>query len=286
MSKFRRWLPVVTCAVLAALSGIAAAAETLIMGVFPRVDAVETSRLYQPLAQHLAKEIGQSVVLEISKDFAAFAKALAEKRFDIVHLNQYQYLKAYKDQGYLVIVKNMERGTDTLAAAIVVRADSPARTLADLKGKKIMFGGDKSAMQAYIGTTYMLRRAGLKAGDYVELFAKTPPNAALAAFYKQADAGGAGDAVLKLPVVTKQIDVSQMRFLAVGDSLPHLPWAVKGSMPRDVRTKIQLAMIGLNKSEEGKALLKRVGTDGFSLASNADYDKHREIIREVLGEKY
>jgi len=286
MSSFQRWVLVVPCVVLLMLHKVAAAAEPLVMGIFPRVDAMESSRMFQPLAQYLSEAIGQPVVLEIPKDFEAFSRALADKRFDIVHLNQYQYLKANKEQGYLVIAKNIEQGSDTLAAAIVVRGDSKAKSLADLKGNKIIFGGDRTAMQAYVGTTYLLRRAGLKRGDYVEVFAKTPPNAVLATFYKQADAAGAGDRVLKIPSVAKQIDVRQMRFLAVGDSLPHLPWAVKGTMTRDLRTKIQLAMLGLNKSDEGRALLKRAGFDGFSIASNSDYDRHRIIIREVLGEKY
>jgi len=262
------------------------AAGELVIGVFPRVDAVETNRMFQPLARHLSEILGQPVVLETSKDFESFLNGVAQKRYDLVHFNQYHYIKSHKDQGYQVILKNIEQGKDTLGAAIVVRADSNLRSVSDLKGKKVVFGGDRSAMQAYVSTTYLLRKGGLKKGDYVEEFSKNPPNAVMATFFKQADAAGAGDHVLQIPTLAKQINIQQMRYLVTGDSLPHLPWAVKGDMPRELRTRIQQVMAGLNKTEEGKALLKRTTYDGFSAATDADYDKHRDIVKEVLGEDY
>ena len=287
MKQFKRWM----LAMLGAALGFGccapgSAAEGLVMGVFPRVDAVETNRMFQPLARHLSEVLGQPVVLETAKDFESFWTGVAQKRYDLVHFNQYHYLKSHKDQGYQVILKNIEQGEDTLGAAIVVRADSGLRNVGDLKGKKVIFGGDRSAMQAYVIATYLLRKGGLKKGDYVEEFSKNPPNAVMATFYKQADAAGAGDHVLQIPVLAKQIDVPQMRYLVTGESLPHLPWAVKGDMPRELRSKIQQTMAGLNKTEEGKALLKRTTYDGFSVATDADYDKHRHIVKEVLGEDY
>lgn len=262
------------------------AAEALIMGVFPRVDAVETNRMFQPLAKYLTDVLGQPVVVETAKDFESFLNGVAQKRYDLVHFNQYHYIKSHKEQGYQVILKNVEQGRDTLGAAIVVRADSNLRSAADLKGKKVIFGGDRSAMQAYVIATYLLRKGGLKKGDYVEEFSKNPPNAVMATFFKQADAAGAGDQVLQIPSLAKQIDVQQMRYLVTGEPLPHLPWAVKGDMPRELRTRIQQAMAGLNKTEEGKALLKRTTYDGFSVATDAEYDKHRDVVKEVLGEDY
>ncbi len=278
-------------AVLGALLGLLWAAsvhanEALVMGVFPRFDAVETNRLFQPIARHLSESLGQPMVLETAKDFDTFWASITQKRYDIVHYNQYHYLKSHKEQGYVVIAKNIEQGEDTLGAAILVRADSGIRTLADLKGKKVIFGGDRRAMQAYVMATYLLRKAGLNPGDYTEEFAKNPPNAVVAAFLKQADAAGAGDQALKLPAVMKQIDVTQMRYLATSEALPHLPWAVKGNLPRELRGRIQQALVNLHKSEDGKALLARTPFDGFAPATNADYDKHRQIVRIVLGEDY
>jgi phosphonate transport system substrate-binding protein len=108
----------------------------------------------------------------------------------------------------------------------------------------------------------------------------------MATYFKQADAAGAGDRALSLPSLTKQIDTKQMRNLATSEPLPHLPWAVKGDMSRELRTKIQLTLLNLNKTQEGKAVLTRIGYDGFTATDDTDYDKHRQIIKEVLGEDF
>jgi len=264
----------------------AGANDALVMGIFPRVGAIETTHAFQPLAKHLSEVTGREVVLETAKDFESFWNGVTQKRYHLVHFNQYHYLKSHREQGYQVILKNVEQGQATLGGAIIVRADSGIRSIADLKGRKIVFGGDRRAMQAYVVTTYMLRNGGLRPGDYEEEFSKNPPNAVMATFFRQADAAGAGDHALDMPTLSNQIDVKQMKYLATSEPLPHLPWAVRGDLPRDVRTKIQQAMIGLARSGAGRDLLQHMGSDGFVAASDAEYDRHRRIIKEVMGEAF
>ena len=260
--------------------------KPLILGVFPRVNAVETNRMFQPLAHYLAEVTQHPVILETSKDFDTFWQGVIQKRYDIVHYTPYQYLKSHKYQGYQVILKNIEKGHDTIANAIVVRTDSNIHSIADLKGKKIIYGGDKESSNIFVFAMYMLQKAGLKKGDFEEEYSKNPPNAVLATFFHQADAAITGNVVLSLPTVTKQIDVSQLKYLAVSDPLPHLPWAVKGDMAPALKLKIQHAMLNLNKTPQGIVILKKIAFDGFAIATDAEYDKHRQIIKEVLGEDY
>ncbi len=275
----------------AAVAGLAcnfahAAPAPLVLGIFPRLDAVETTRMFHPLAKYLSEKTGREVVLETAKDFETFWNGVTRKRYDIVHYNQYHYLKSHKEDGYQVIAKNVEQGQSTIGAALVVRTDSDIRSIADLRGRKIVFGGDRRAMQAYVVTTYLLRKGGLKPGDYAEEFSRNPPNAVMTTFFRQADAAGAGDHVLELPALAKEIDVSQLRYLATSEPLPHLPWAVRGDMPRELRVRVQQALIDLNRTAAGRAMLKHMGIDGFVAASDGEYDKHRRIIREVMGEDY
>ena len=200
--------------------------NTLHMGIFPRRGAAMTQKMFTPLSEGLSQALGRKVVLDTTHDFASFWQRVNQQRYDIVHYNQYHYVRSHKDLGYQVIAHNVEFGHSRIAGAILVRKDSEVHSLQDLKGKKIAFGGGRKAMQAYIATTYLLREAGLNKGDYFEQFALNPPKACIATYYHQAAAAGAGDYVLELPVVKKEIDVDEMRYLAVGEKLPHLPWAV------------------------------------------------------------
>ncbi|MET0043788.1 MAG: PhnD/SsuA/transferrin family substrate-binding protein, partial [Candidatus Thiodiazotropha sp. 6PLUC3] len=213
-------------------------AEPLTVGIFPRRDAAVTAKLFRPFAKYLEKELQRPVKLELSPNFNVFLKRLEERRYDLVHFNQFEYINAHKRLNYDVIAQNEEFGEKTIRGAIYVRRDSGIEHLEQLKGKNILFGGGKRAMMSYIVPTYLLRGAGLKKSDYKESFASNPPNAVLATFQRQADAGGAGEIVSRLPLVTNKIDIKDLNLIAVSEALPHLPWAVKLEMDSNLRTRI------------------------------------------------
>jgi len=256
------------------------------MGIFPRRNAKVTVKLFRPLAQYLSVQLGREVQLMVTKDFKTFWQGVEERRYDLVHYNQYHYIVSHQQYGYQVILKNEEFGEATIAGSIIVRKDSGVNSVADLKGKKIVFGGGPKAMQSYIVATYLLRQGGLQAGDYEEDFAKNPPNAILSAFYEQAAAAGSGDKVLKLGVVKQQIDIDKMKFLVRGEQLPHLPWAIKSDLTLDLRDKIQHLLFHLKDSEEGQKLLKQARLTGLALATDEEYHPHREIIKAIYGNQF
>jgi len=265
---------------------VADSGEPLRLGIFPRYNYTETVKSFTPLAEQLTRVLGRRVELETASDFSTFWQAVVARRYDLVHFNQYHYIKAHRELRYEVIARNREGGSDTIKGALLVRRDSGIKQLADLKGKRILFGGGRDAMQAYILTTHLLRRAGLKAGDYVELFAVNPPNAVIATYQRHADAAGAGDRVLDMPVVAERINTKEMKLLAVSEAVAQLPWAVKADLDPALRQRIGAALLALGDSEPGRAVLAAARLTGFAATRDADYDPLRRIVFEVSGERY
>jgi phosphonate transport system substrate-binding protein len=264
-------------------STFANAAEPLVMGIFPRRDAAITAKLFLPLSRYLEQKLGVPVSMEMSPDFNAFPSNLKQRRYDLVHLNPFDYISAYDDLAYEALVQNEEFGEATIRGAIYVRKDSGIRQLTELKGKKILFGGGPRAMMSYIVPTYLLRQAGLTKKDYEEVYAINPPNAVLATYLQHADAAGAGEVVRRLPVVTSKIDVRQLELIAVSRPLPHLPWAVRQEMPAELKQKLKRLLVDLKYSEEGRNILKQAQLSAFNPVTNKDYDPHRRIVEAVYG---
>lgn len=260
--------------------------EKISLGIFPRNNPIITTRMFTPLVQYLSEKLHKDIVLDTPKDFQTFWEKVKAKEYDIAHFNQYHYVKSHKEYSYDVVLKNIEFNESTIAGAIVVRKDSNINSVLDLKGKKVIFGGGPRAMQSYIVAKYLLQNGGLNAGDYEESFSTNPPNAILSAYFKQADAAGAGDKVLQLQVVKNQIDTSEMKYLVRGEQLAHLPWAVKQGLDPQLVQQFTVLMRDLDKTGAGKAILKKMSLDGFAPASDSDYDLHRKIINAVLKEKY
>jgi phosphonate transport system substrate-binding protein len=271
------WL--ITAATLA--PGIQAADEPLIMGVFPRLNAAETTKQFTPMADYLGSQLGRNVKLVTARDFEAFWQGVTEQRYDIVHYNQSHYIRSA--QSYQVIAHIEENGKSTISGVLYVRKDSGITELAQLRGRTVLFGGGEDAMISYITNRYLLLQAGLKKGDFKTLFAVNPPNSILALHSRQADAAGAGDGVLDLPLIRKAINTDELMALAVSAPLLQLPVAVKRTMPANLRLSIQSNLVNLKNSEAGMQVLKSAFMTAIGKAEDKDYDPHRKIVRAVMG---
>jgi len=281
----RRWAR--TAAMLLSIAtvilapGAQAAEDPLVMGVFPRRNAAETTRMFQPMADHLGEQLGRKVSLVTAKDFESFWRGVAEQRYDIVHYNQYHYIRSA--QSYEVVAHIEEFGKRTIAGALYVRKDSGIASVAQLRGRSVLFGGGEDAMVSYIANRYLLLQAGLKKDDFKSLFAVNPPNSILALNSRQADAAGAGDGIMELPLVRKSVKSEDFVALAVSEPLLQLPIAVKRTLPANVRGAIQATLINLKHSEAGNRVLHAAAMTGTGKAEDKDYNPHRIIVRAVLG---
>jgi phosphonate transport system substrate-binding protein len=270
-----------------ALAGAAAAVEaadsTLALGIFPRYNATETTTMYTPLAEHLSERLGRKVTLVTSKDFDAFWKGVEEQRYDIVHYNQYHYIRSTKT--YRVIAHTQEFGKSAVAGAVFVRKDSGITDVSQLRGRTVIFGGGKDAMMSYIAPRFLMMQAGLKEADFKTEFAVNPPNALLALYHKQADAAGGGDILIDLPVVRNAINAGELKVLATTEPLLFLPWAVRRGMPANLRESIQAMLTDLDNTEAGRNILKSARTTGIGKAEDKDYAAHRKMTDAVFGRK-
>jgi phosphonate transport system substrate-binding protein len=254
----------------------------LVIGIFPRRNATLTSDLFSPLVEYLSRELGREVRLQTAKNFSAFWDEVRKGSFDVVHYNQYHYVKS--SDRYRVIAHNEEFGSGTIRGAIYVRRDSGIHSLEQLRGRKILFGGGPDAMMSHIVPRYMLKQAGLEDSDFITSFASSPPNAVLGVFYSQSDAGGAGEVVINLPVVKRMVPTEEISIISRSEPIVHLPWAVKSDMPEQLAERIRQLLTTLKDSEEGRAILKMARMTGLASSGDDDYNRCREIIQEVAPE--
>jgi phosphonate transport system substrate-binding protein len=279
--KWGRTLPFL-CLIATAAMPVAAVAEgPLILGVFPRLNAGDTTTRYAPLADHLSAQLGRKVILVTAKDFQSFWRSVEELRYEIVQYNQYHYIRSAKS--YQVIAHNKEFGKSTIAGALYVRKDSGIINLAQLRGRTILFGGGEDAMIGYIAPVYMMLQAGLKKEDFKSQFAINPLNSVIGVFHKQADAAGSGDIVIGQPAVKNAINTDELTALAVSEQLLHLPWAVKRTMPAQLRESVQSILVNLENSEAGRTFLKSALLTGIGKAEDKDYEPHRKMVQAVHG---
>lgn len=265
---------------LAFSCSVQAADRTLVLGVFPRFSATETTKRYTPLADYLAARLNAEITLSTARDFQSFMRTLSEQRYDIVQYNQYHYIRSSRN--YQVIAHNKEFGKSTIAGVLYVRKDSGITDLKQLKGGTVLFGGGEDAMIGYIAPMYMLLQAGLTKHDFNAQFAVTPMNSVIGVYHRQADAAGSGDGVTDQPAIKNSIDPQELVALAVSEQLLHLPWAVRRTMPARLKDAVQSALVELENTESGREVLNAALLSGIGKATDRDYDPARKMVKAVM----
>lgn len=275
----------VAITILVSHTGYADPAE-LTIGVFPRRPAVQTQHMFTPMLAQLGEKLGMQTRLEVPPDFPAFWRALREGRYQLVHFNQYHYVRSHKEFGYRVVAMNAEYGDSTIRATLWVRKDSGIRSAADLRHKKIVFGGGRKAMVSYIMAVDLLRQAGLEDKDYITQFTINPVHALKAVYYRQGSAAGLNRNAPRQSALRGKVDFDEVEPLLVSEPVAHLPWAVAPQVSPELQQRITSALLALNDSPAGQAALARADLTGINPATDADYDPHRRIIERVLQEQY
>lgn len=278
----RAWIGLIALCAIAPRIAFAQS-DPIVFGVFPRWNAQITVRDFMPLAAQLGRELGRPVRIETDKDFGSFMRRVYAGEFDLVHLNQLQYVRAHQTAGYRAIAKLCDDPTCTIKAIIVTRRDSKLTKVRDLKGKIIAFG-DPSAMVSHVLAKSLLLESALRSEQYRTIFTKNPPNALLAVYNGEADAAGVGTAVFQRPEIRQRIDIRQLRILAESRSIPHLPVAVRGDMDVKLALHIQRILTGLARRPEGREILKKMNVERFEAADDRQYALVRNLLEEESGE--
>ena len=260
------------CLLLGILPGLSLAADAapLRFGVFPRWNAQIMVADFTPLAHALGEALDREIKIETDKDFASFMQRVYAREFDLIHVNQLQYLQAHDQAGYQAIAKLCESADCTIRAVIVTRTDTALHTVTDLRGKTVAFGG-RDAMVSHILARELLRQKGLAPTDYRAVFAKNPPNALLTVYNGAASAAGVGSPVFERPEIKRRVDTQQLQVLVESDPIPPLPIAVRGDLDGELVKRVRSALLNLNQDTAGPALLARIGATHITAAEHAEY---------------
>jgi phosphonate transport system substrate-binding protein len=118
--------------------------ELLFGSVAMDIPAVMHKRL-KPLADYLGGAIGRPVQLHLSPNMPAAIEEVATARVDLAYLTPVAYIRAHDAGQAQLVVKTVTKGKSSFRLMIVVREDSPIKSVRDLAGKSFAFG-DKAAL--------------------------------------------------------------------------------------------------------------------------------------------
>lgn len=257
----------------AACLGDPSASKTYTFDVVPQLTAAKIYTTWSPLLQRVGQEASLCFELRVSATIPEFEQKLLKGEPEFVFLNPYHAVLAYQKKKYQPLLADSE---DLLTGILVVRADSPIKSLDELKGKSVTF----PAPNAFAASLLIRAELAKKKIDINPVFVKTHSNVYRSIISKDAVAGGGVNNTLdnEAPEVRQQLRV----LFETPAYTPH-PVATHPSVSAAVRERFLKAMLKLAQDEEGRKLL-----DGINLRKPqaVSYAKHYKPLESLQLEKF
>ena len=257
----------------AACFGEQNATKVYTFDVVPQFPAAKIYTSWSPLLQRVGQDAGLCFELRVAPTIPEFEQKLLKGEPECVFLNPYHAVLAHQRKKYQPLLADSE---DLLTGILVVRADSPIKSLEDLKGKNISF----PAPNAFAASLLIRAEMAKRKIDINPVFVKTHSNVYRSIIGKDAIAGGGVNFTLdnEVPEVRQLLRV----LFETQAYTPH-PVATHPSVPATVRERFLKSMLKLTQDEEGRKLL-----DGINLSKPqvVTYAKHYKPLESLQLEKF
>ncbi len=275
--RFNIFLCALLITLIPSFSQISKAGEPLIFAVHPYLPATEIVERFTPLVKYLSKELGETVIIDVSLDYQNHIARTGKDNVDIAYMGPASYVKMVDTYGRKPLLARQEiNGKPTFHGVIIVKKDSPLRSLTDLAGKRFAFGDPESTM-SHLVPRYMLWKEGVtidNLGGYA--FLANHHNVALGVLAGDFDAGAVKEEVFD------EYEKRGLRDLARTPEISdHVIIATNRLSPEKIQ-KLRDALNSLSGKEDGRNILNSI-KPSISLvpAKDEDYDNLREILKAL-----
>lgn len=244
--------------------------------VHPLHNPAKMMQAYQPLVEYLNARLhmGQ-LVLEASRDYAAFEEKFRTQPDAFLLANPWQTLQAMK-VGYRVIA--MAGEPHDFRGIFVVRKDRDLKHPADLKGKPVSYPAP-TALAACIMPQQFLHGHGINVNTEIEnRYVGSQESSIMNAYLGLTAAAATWPPPWRAFQKEHPQEAAELKVLWETESLVNNSVMAHDDVPAAVRDQVRTLLLGLDASEEGKSILAGMETARFLPASDDDYEVVRRYV--------
>lgn len=256
-------------------STITMAAEKTIysFSVVPQYPAAQLHREWIPVIDRIKNETGINLELKIAASIPGFETEFINGTPDFAYMNPYHAVMAKKAQGYVPLVRDSKQ----LTGILLVRRDSPYKSVQDLNGKVIGF----PAPNAFGASLYM--RALLTESFRIKFeprYLKTHSNVFRQVVRGEVAACGSIETTLRddLPEIQEQLHV-----LYQTPGVASHPIAAHPRVPNQVKMAVMEAILALQSDDAGRNILNEIR---IKRPVKASYDQDYLPLEKLNVEKF
>ena len=218
------------------------------VSVVPQRPPAETFAVWTPLLQQLGQVSKQCFVLRVAPTIPTFEAELRSGRADCVYMNPYHAVLAQRWRGYIPLVRD---GSKPLRGLLVVRKDSPIRSIRELNGQAVAFPSP-NAFAATLLPRVLLARQGI---TIQPVFENTHSNVYRSVALGMLPAGGGINNTLRRERPELR---EELRVLWQTPPFPSHPFACLPSLAQARREALQAGFLTLATNPANHGLLDAI----------------------------
>jgi phosphonate transport system substrate-binding protein len=254
----------------------------------------------KPLEKLLGDKLGIPVTVSVSTNYNVIVEAMASKQVDVGFLPPNGYIVAHDTKKAADLLLQAQRFAiddatgkevpgklvDFYKAQYVVKKDSPIKTFADLKGKKVAWQ-DVTSSAGYIYPSLELKKVGLDPEkDVTGTIVKGHDKGVLAVLNGEVDAAATFQDA-RNNVVKDVPDVfEKTRVILTEAQIPNDTISVRSDMDPAFREKLAQAFIDIGKDPEGSKIIYDVYSHrGYVKSDDAKFNVVRDANKAMEAKK-
>ncbi len=239
-------------------------------------DATETFLRFQEFSQVVEKALGSSLSLIAVRDRNTLKDALKRRAYALLFARPNDVpAEAIRDFGYQPVVTEKVPSH----ALFIVRKDSPLRSITDVKGKSIVTPDQYSNMWRVANAMLRDNKISMANENVRAMRDQTAIGWSMEnGFFDVAVVNSAS-------AVGRTWEKNGGRIIARSPDLPNMPLIASPEVSEAKVAKIRAALLALDSSERGKAVLKKIGLTGFRETSPQEFLDFIKWLGELEGAK-
>jgi phosphonate transport system substrate-binding protein len=243
------------------------------VAVVPQFQAVEISRVWQPILERVGLEAGVQLNLKVAKDIPSFEDDVMAGKADFAYMNPYHQVMAHKAQGYVPLV----RDSKLLTGILVVRQDDQIKSVQELNGKTLAFPAPNAFGASLLIRGHLAERDKISITPF---YAKTHTNAYRQTLVgKTAASGGLRATLDKEP---EEVRAALRVLMETPGAAPH-PLSAHPRVPAKVQQAVMAAMLKLANDATLQASFKDIP---MANPVKADYTRDYQPLETFKLDKY
>lgn len=197
---------------------------------------------FEPLFNAVSRATGMQFTIRVGQSYGSVIEALVNNLVHVAFMGPVAYVQARDRKGAELLAVSVLGGDSVYYAGIFVQANSPMKTIQDLKNKRVSFGDTSSASSFTYQIAMMLREGMDPVKDLAAVrLTGNHANSLMALNEGLVDAACLSFDSYEKAVNQKMIDPSKFKVLVRSDPIPNPPLVLNARLPAEMKAKLRNA---------------------------------------------